>query len=132
MRQDVRAIDWSSDSTDTVVRKIRAAEGHPGVLDEVEGTMFHLFGVHRERALRGTAGEIIGRRDGAICRATIDGAVWVTHLKRRDTEQRTYFKLQHPGAPEPWLGGGQSVQRRRRDRRRPNDRVRPAGRGCPT
>jgi hypothetical protein len=35
MKQDVRAIDWTSDSTDTVVRKIRAAEGHPWVLDEV-------------------------------------------------------------------------------------------------
>jgi putative two-component system hydrogenase maturation factor HypX/HoxX len=93
MKQDVRAIDWSSDSTDTVVRKIRAAEGHPGVLDDVEGTLFHLFGVHREHALRGTAGEIIAQRDGAICRATIDGAVWVTHLKRHDTQQRTFFKL---------------------------------------
>ena len=36
MRQDVRAIDWSSDSIDTVIRKIRAADGHPGVLDSVE------------------------------------------------------------------------------------------------
>ena len=33
----------------TVVRRIRAAEGHPGVLDTVEGAEFHLFGVHRER-----------------------------------------------------------------------------------
>ena len=30
MRQAVRAIDWSSDSIDAVIRKIRAAEGHPG------------------------------------------------------------------------------------------------------
>ena len=45
MHQDVRAIDWSADRTDTVVRKIRAAEGHPGVVDEVEGVEFHLFGV---------------------------------------------------------------------------------------
>src|SRR3954452_11813065 len=33
MKQDVRRLDWSSDSTSTVVRKIRAAEGFPGVLD---------------------------------------------------------------------------------------------------
>ena len=84
MRQDVRAIDWQSDSADSVVRKIRAAEGHPGVLDTIEGTEFHLFGVHHERALRGRAGEIIAQRTGAICRATVDGAVWITHLKRRD------------------------------------------------
>ena len=40
----------------TVLRKIRAAEGHPGVLDAIEGTEFHLFGAHRERALRGAPG----------------------------------------------------------------------------
>jgi putative two-component system hydrogenase maturation factor HypX/HoxX len=40
MTQDVRTIDWGSDDTDTVLRKIRAAEGHPGVLDTVEGAQF--------------------------------------------------------------------------------------------
>ena len=43
---------------------------------------FHLFGAHREDALRGVPGEIIAQRHGAICRATVDGAVWITHLKR--------------------------------------------------
>jgi putative two-component system hydrogenase maturation factor HypX/HoxX len=93
MTQDVRAIDWRAEATDSVVRKIRAAEGHPGVLDAIEGTEFHLFGVHREQALRGRAGEIIAQRSGAICRATVDGAVWITHLRRRDTPQETFFKL---------------------------------------
>ena len=93
MRQDVRAIDWDSETTDSVVRKIRAGEGHPGVLDRIQGTEFHLFGVHRERALRGRAGEIIAQRTGAICRATVDGAVWITHLKQRDTPTARFFKL---------------------------------------
>ena len=93
MRQAVRAIDWQSDSTDAVLRKIRAAEGHPGVLDEVKGDAFHLFGAHRERALRGRSGEIVATRAGAICRATCDGAVWITHLKRQDMPTRTHFKL---------------------------------------
>ena len=93
MTQDVRAIDWHSDCADSVVRKIRAAEGHPGVLDVIEGTEFYLFGVHHERALRGRAGEIIAQRAGAICRATVDGAVWITHLKRRNTPTETFFKL---------------------------------------
>jgi len=86
MRQETRAIDWGSDSTDTVVRKIRAAEGHPGVLDEVEGIEFNLFGVHRERALHGAAGDIVARRTGAICRATTDGAVWISHLRRHEPQ----------------------------------------------
>jgi putative two-component system hydrogenase maturation factor HypX/HoxX len=91
MSQEVRAIDWTADSTDTVVRKLRAAEGHPGVLDTIHGTEFHLFGVHRERELRGAPGTIIAQRDGAICRATTDGVVWITHLKRREGE--TSYKL---------------------------------------
>ena len=93
MTQSVRAINWDADSTDTVVRKIRAGEGHPGVLDAIKGTEFHLFGAHPERVLRGAAGEIIAQRTGAICRATLDGAVWITHLKRRDTATERYFKL---------------------------------------
>ena len=64
-----------------MVRKIRAAEGHPGVLDEIAGVPFRLFGAHREDALRGPAGAIVATRAGAICRATSDGAVWITHLK---------------------------------------------------
>jgi putative two-component system hydrogenase maturation factor HypX/HoxX len=84
MTQDVRCIDWAGDPTDAVVRKLRAAEGHPGVLDTIGATEFHLFGVHRERGLRGAPGEIVATRDGAICRATTDGAVWITHLKGRE------------------------------------------------
>ncbi len=113
MHQDVRAIDWSADSTDAVVRKIRAAEGHPGVVDEVEGVRFHLFGVERESALRGAAGRIIAQRHGAICRATVDGAVWITHLKPCAVESESRYKLpatqalaragRKPAVPEPWV-----------------------------
>jgi len=81
MTQPMRAIDWRADDTDAVVRKVRAAEGHPGVLDTIGGTEFHLFGAHDERDLHGRPGEIIAQRDGAICRATIDAAVWISHLK---------------------------------------------------
>ncbi len=80
IKQADRAIDWRSDSTAGVVRKIRAAEGHPGVLDTIGGAEFYLFNVHVERGLRGRPGEIIATRNGAICRATVDGAVWITHL----------------------------------------------------
>ncbi len=93
MSQQLRAIDWAADTTDTVVRKIRAGEGHPGVLDQIDQTEFHLFGAHRELGLRGRAGEIVAQRDGAICRATSDGAVWITHLKRRENSEQRFFKL---------------------------------------
>jgi putative two-component system protein, hydrogenase maturation factor HypX/HoxX len=93
MGQQVRAIDWDSDCTETVVRKIRAGEGHPGVLDAIEGIDCHLFGVHPEGGLRGRPGEIIAQRCGAVCRATVDGAVWITHLKRAGTPGESFFKL---------------------------------------
>jgi len=51
------------------------------------------LGARYEQMLRGRAGEIVARRAGAICRATVDGAVWITHLKRRDTAAERYFKL---------------------------------------
>ena len=82
IRQPDRAIDWKTDSTATVIRRIRAAEGHPGVLDTLAGIEVHLFGVHPEDALRGAPGEILAQRHGAVCRATVDGAVWISHLKR--------------------------------------------------
>jgi putative two-component system hydrogenase maturation factor HypX/HoxX len=93
IRQPDRAIDWRADSTSAVIRKIYAAEGHPGVLDTVAGGEFHLFGAHPERMLRGRPGEIIATRSGAICRATIDGAVWITHLKHADADGPAPFKL---------------------------------------
>ena len=56
VRQPDRAIDWSADSTAIAIRRIHAAEGHPGVLDAVAGIPFHLFGAHREDTLRGAPG----------------------------------------------------------------------------
>ena len=93
MGQDVRAIDWRRDCTETVLRKIRAGEGHPGVLDEIGGVEFFLFGAHPERLLTGRPREVIASREQAICRATRDGAVWITHLKRADTDAERFFKL---------------------------------------
>ncbi len=93
MSQAVREIDWEVDCTAKVLRRIRAGEGHPGVLDRVEGVDCHLFGVHPERGLRGRPGEIIATRTGAICRATVDGAVWISHLKRAESRGERFFKL---------------------------------------
>ena len=98
MSQSVRAVDWRTDGTDTVIRKIRAGEGHPGVLDVIDGCEFHLFGAHRERNLHGRPGDLIAQRDGAVCRATVDGAVWITHLRQRDTPDQRYFKLPATGS----------------------------------
>ena len=46
-------------------------------------TEYYLFGGHPEDELRGLPGTILAQRDGAICRATVDGAVWIPQLRRR-------------------------------------------------
>jgi putative two-component system hydrogenase maturation factor HypX/HoxX len=92
MRQTDRAINWQLDSTDLILRKLRAADGTPGVADDVRGLRVHCYDAHPEDTLRGAPGEIIAQRDGAICRATRDGALWITHLKNPQDTDRP-FKL---------------------------------------
>ena len=93
IKQADRTIDWSSDDTRTVLRKIHAADGFPGVLDTLCGEAYYLFDACAEDTLRGgEPGAIIAQRNGAICRATLDGAVWIGHLKRK-TEGELALKL---------------------------------------
>src|SRR5262249_42965548 len=82
-RQADRRIDWPAEPTSSVIAKLRAADSSPGVLDVIAGTEYFLVGGHEEDHLRGRPGAIIARRDGAICRATIDGAVWIPQLRPR-------------------------------------------------
>ncbi|MFI6564960.1 enoyl-CoA hydratase-related protein [Streptomyces sp. NPDC050534] len=82
-RQERRWIDWEKDSTRTVLRKLRGADSQPGVLDELLGHEVFLHGGHPEDRLRGRPGELLATRAGAICRATVDGAVWIPELRPR-------------------------------------------------
>jgi putative two-component system hydrogenase maturation factor HypX/HoxX len=92
MKQADRAIDWSA-RTAEVLRRLRCSDSTPGVLDTILGQQYHLFGGHEEELLRGRPGAIIARRDGAICRATGDGAVWISHLRKARRGARTFVKL---------------------------------------
>src|SRR6266700_5730619 len=102
MKQADRAIDWR-DTTASILRKIRCADSFPGILDTVLGMQCYLYGAHAEDALRGTPGEIIAKRDGAICRATGDGAMWITHVKQKGTAGQTYLKLPATQVLGDWL-----------------------------
>ena len=82
-RQADRVIDWAGEPTEVVVAKLRAADSSPGVLDVLGGEQYYLAGGHPEDTLRGQPGAIVAHRDGAICRATADGAVWIPQLRRR-------------------------------------------------
>ena len=93
MRQDVRRIDWS-DPTETVVRRLRAADSQPGVRDELLGAPWFLHGGHPEDTLTGAPGTLLATRCGAICRATGDGAVWIPELRPpRSPGEPGTFKL---------------------------------------
>lgn len=83
MRQTDRAIDWERDDSATILARLRAADGFPGVADALFGVPCHLFDAHPAPAEAGARpGELIARRDGAVLRATRDGAVWIGHVKR--------------------------------------------------
>jgi len=88
-----RAIDWSRDATATVVRKLRAASGQPGIPDYILGLSARLHDPWPEGTLRGRPGEVIARRDGAVCRATIDGAVWITAITPDPVPRTRRFKI---------------------------------------
>ncbi len=82
-RQADRAIDWQAEPTGSVLARLRAADSSPGVLDVIGGAEYYLAGGYPDDDLRGEPGMILARRDGAICRATTDGAVWIPQLRAR-------------------------------------------------
>src|ERR1700724_29679 len=96
MRQADRAIDWMQDGTALIVRKIRAADSAPGVLGTLLGKTCFLYGAHGEARLNGPPGKVLARRDGAICIGTIDGAVWISHLKAK-AEAQGVISFAQPG-----------------------------------
>lgn len=77
-----RAIDWLRQSTADILARIRSADGFPGVADSLFGEPCRLFDAWPEATLRGVPGELLGRRETAVCRATTDGALWIGHVRR--------------------------------------------------
>jgi putative two-component system protein, hydrogenase maturation factor HypX/HoxX len=100
MKQTERKIDWANDVTAAIIKKINAADSAPGVLDVIGNQEYYLYGAHEESHVKDwqclmqnwQPGEIIAKRHGAICRATIDGAVWISHLKPRTSVKIPFYK----------------------------------------
>jgi putative two-component system protein, hydrogenase maturation factor HypX/HoxX len=89
--QAQRAIDWSRDDTATVLRKIRSADGFPGVEDTLFDRRFRLFDAHPESA------RLAGRARHAHCAPPrrrlprdADGAVWIGQLQPETEPQRSF------------------------------------------
>jgi len=77
-----RAIDWRCDGSETVLRKIRSADGSPGVVDSLFGEPVRLYDAHPACDLRGEPGSVVAQCDGALARATVDGAIWIGHVRK--------------------------------------------------
>ena len=71
---------WEEKAED-ILKKINAADSAPGVLIEFFGKKFFAYGGHLEETLKGETGSVLRKRNKAICVATSDKAVWLTHLK---------------------------------------------------
>ncbi len=77
----LRAVDWQSHDTASILRKIRGADGQPGAVAQVAGQTLRLFDARPETELRGAPGTLLAQCQGAVCVATRDGALWIGRLK---------------------------------------------------
>lgn len=83
VRQIDRAFCWS-DPSQHILRKIRAADGSPGVRTRLNGMPVAVFDAHEATTASGPPqepGTVTQRRNGAVQVTTGDGAIWVGHLR---------------------------------------------------
>lgn len=99
MRIADRAVEWELD-TSAILRRVRSGDSAPGARAVVADLPVQLFGATREEHLRGRPGTLLAERDGAVCIATGDGAVWISHLRVKD-----HFKL-----PASWVLGPERLR----------------------
>ncbi|NGO54502.1 hydrogenase maturation protein [Allomesorhizobium camelthorni] len=108
VKQADRRIDWAADTTETVLKKIAAADGAPGVRDKLFGETVFLFDAREAREFgedvrgcraRGEGGKlslaepgaVVARSGPAIALVTVDGALWIGHVRRPNSPHP--FKL---------------------------------------
>ena len=82
MKQKDRTINWQTETSAAILAKLNAADGFPGIADALFGEPCHFFDAWPEAMLKGEPGSLLGYRETAICRATVDGALWIGHVKK--------------------------------------------------
>lgn len=87
LTQTLRAINWQQDTSEVILRKINSADGFPGLLTTIAGQNVYAFDAHLARNLSGTPQDIIAHKNGAVCLATLDGAIWIGHLRLASEEK---------------------------------------------
>lgn len=101
MRQQERRIDWQRDTSAVVLAKIHAADGFPGVLDNLFGMPCHLYDAHpvskeildAVSPWGGAPGDVVCRREHAVLRLSADGGVWIGHARLLPASIDMPFKL---------------------------------------
>ncbi len=73
---------WNEE-TNSIIRKINAADSYPGALCNISDNEYYAYGVVEEEILKDIPGEILTTRNNAVCIATKDGAVWIQCLKKK-------------------------------------------------
>ncbi|MEU8611466.1 enoyl-CoA hydratase-related protein [Actinoplanes sp. NPDC048791] len=90
MKQADRAFEWSL-SSEQILRRIRAADGAPGVRTTVGGLEVFAYDAHPGLARGARPGTVLSRRQGAVLVATGDGSLWLGQL--RDASRPGQVKL---------------------------------------
>ena len=66
IKQADRRINWFADDTETIARKIRSADGMPGVKTRLLGQSLYLFDAHADYSRTGNPGDVIAKSGAAI------------------------------------------------------------------
>ena len=83
-----RAFAWS-DPTEHILRRIRAADGSPGVTTTLFGLPVKVYDAHRgtpgdeQQTSDAPPGTVVARRHGAVLIRTGDSAIWIGQLRSR-------------------------------------------------
>ena len=93
-----RAFDWS-DPIEHILRRIRAADGSPGVTTALCGLSVKVYDAHRgtdvdKKSTRNAGpGTVVARRHGAVLIRTGDSAIWIGQLRSRSDGSEWSVKL---------------------------------------
>ncbi len=85
-----RAVDWSRDDAAEAWRRIRSADGSPGVRSRLFGQPCRLFDAHavsdavKCRCDPAAPGAVLARRGPALLVRCARGALWIGHVRRGD------------------------------------------------
>ncbi len=81
VRQPDRSFSWD-DPTGHILRRVRAADGRPGVHTELAGVPVAVFDAQPGEPTAGEPGTIAARRHGAVLVRTGDGGLWIGQARR--------------------------------------------------